>query len=872
MRIFILLFFLTFVCVHLNAQNTLPPDSTLPNPFTDSLKVNNDTTGVVIIEQDSLNKDSANVALSGELKSKIHYLSVDSMEFDLVEDKVYMYHNASIEYEDLKLKADYIEIDFDKRLLYAKGAPDSAGVIVGQPEFEQGQEKFKSEGLTYNFNNKRGRITEVRTQQGEGYIIGEKVIKSESDNFYVRNGKYTTCDKPHPDFYIEANKLKMVKKGNRIVTGPAYMVIADVPTPLAIPFGFFPANKGRQSGLIFPAYGESNDLGFFLKDGGWYFGFSDYVDLALTGDIYSQGSWALHGTSNYANLYHYRGSLNVNYSTTKISEKELPDYSLSRDFFVRWNHSQDAKAHPGTIFSASVNAGTGKYYYNNISSGTDYLTNTFQSSISYSKRWLGKPYNLSIAARHDQNNITHIYNITLPEIGFGIDRLTPFKRKVVVGGEKWYEKIGLSLTTNARNSISSPDSLLFKPESIDRFQNGIFNSVPLSTSFQVFKYFTISPSINFSSKWYFKTFEQRYDADSEKVFLDTISGFKAANEYSISASLNTRIYGMANFKKGKIAAIRHVVTPSVSLSYRPDYAESKYGYYKNVQINETGSTQQYSIFGGAVPGGIDHDSAIYNGISYNTIYGGPASGKYGFLSFGLDNNLEMKTRQQTDTAVNFKKIKILESLSINTGYNLAVKTFNWSPVAVAARTTILEKFNITANANFDPYAINDSTGDRINRYEKNVTGKLLRFTNARAAIGFNLNSTSLFDKSESENSKTKTTTTSTSGYYKIPWNLTFNYSYDYSKKVASTKTQTLYCYGDLSLTENWKINFSTGWDFEAKDVSYTSLGIVRDLHCWEMHFSWVPFGAQENYFFSINVKSSILKDLKVDKKKDRYDR
>ncbi len=682
-------------------------------------------------------------------------------------------------------------------------------------------------------------------------------MKTESDNFYVRHGRYTTCDKEHPDFYIVANKLKLVKKGNRIVTGPANMWIADIPTPLAIPFGFFPASKGRQSGLIFPAYGESNELGFFLKEGGWYFGISDQIDLSLTGDIYSQGSWAMHATSNYANIYHYRGNFNINYSTTKISEKELPDYSLSRDFFIRWNHSQDAKAHPGSIFSASVNAGTGNYYTNNITTGINYLTNTFQSSISYAKNWQGKPFNLNIAARHDQNNITRIYNITLPEIGFGVSRLTPFKRKVVVGPEKWYEKIGLSLTTNMRNSISAPDSLLFKPESVDRLQNGIIHSIPVSTSFQLFKYFTLSPSVNMTSKWYFKTYEQVYNPDSEKVFLDTINRFKTANEVSLNASLNTRIYGMANFRKGKIAAIRHVVTPGISFSYHPDYGQSKFGYYKEVQTDATGSKQLYSIFNGSA-----------EGVSYSSIYGGPASGKYSFLSFGIDNNLEMKVRQETDTALNLKKLKILESFSINSGYNLAVTEFNWSTVNASARTTILEKFNISGSAAFDPYAI-DSTGIRINEFEKKVSGKLLRFTNANVSIGFNLNSVSLFSKEADQKEKPKT---ESSEYYKIPWNLTFSYSFNYTVGITKVKTQTLYCYGDFNMTENWKINFSTGWDFVANDVSYTSLGIVRDLHCWEMRFNWVPFGLQENYYFTINVKSSILKDLKLDKKKDRYDR
>lgn len=854
---------LTCKCGFLQAQKSEPFNTTV-NIGTanapDTIKSNNDSLVTKSIVVDSSKTDSVNASMSDDLKSKIAYNSYDSCVFDLELDKVFMYHNASIKYEDLTLNADYIEIDFNNRLLNAKGLPDSSGKVVGLPVFEQGGEKFSAENVIYNFDTKRGKIIEVRTQQGEGYIQGAKVTKTETDNFYIREGKYTTCDKPHPDFYIDANKLKMVKtkNGSQIITGPAYMVIEDVPTPLAIPFGFFPANKGRKSGLIFPAYGESANLGFFLKEGGWYFGLSDKIDASLTGDIYSQGSWALHGNTNYANRYHYRGSLGVNYSITKVSEKELPDYQRSKDFFIRWNHSQDAKAHPGSVFSASVNAGTSDYYVNNITTGLNYLTNTFQSSISYSKDWSGK-YNFSVAARHNQNNITKIYNITLPEMGFGISRITPFKKKVAVGSEKWYEKIGVSLTTNARNEISSPDSLLFKKEAVSRFQNGIITAIPFSTSFSVLKYLTVSPSVSFNNKMYFKTFEQRYNADSQKVFVDTIDGFKTANEYGVSASLNTRIYGMANFRKGKIAAIRHVITPSIAFSYHPDYGQSKYGYYKTVQVDSLGRSQQYSIFGGSTP----------QGQSYATIYGGPSTGKYGFLSFGFDNNLEMKTRQHTDTNTNMKKIKLIESLSLNSGYNLAVSTFNWSPLSINGRTTILEKFSVSGSANFDPYAI-DSVGIRVNQFQYNENGKLFRFTNANAALGFTLNSTSLLKKDNED--KTKKLTTA-SEYYQVPWNLTFSYSYNYSKPgLTAVKTQTLFCYGDFSMTEKWKINVATGWDFIAKDVSYTQIGIVRDLHCWEMHFSWVPFGAQENYYFTINVKSSILQDLKLNKKKDRYDK
>lgn len=788
----------------------------------------------------------------------------------MANDKMIMHKNASIIYEDLDLKADYIEIDFTKRLLFAKGLPDTNGVIAGMPVFKQGEDNFNVETILYNFDTKRGKITEARTQQGEGYIHGEKIVKTESDNFYIRNGYFTTCDKSHPDFYIKSSELKIVKKknGNQIITGPAYMTIGDVPTPLVVPFGFFPADKGRKSGIIFPAYGESAELGFFLKEGGWYFAINDYVDAALTGDIYSQGSWALHGRSNYANRYAYSGSLGINYSVTKQGQPEAPNYQKNNNFFITWNHRQDPKANPGSVFSASVSAGSANYYQNNVTNGINYLTNTFSSSISYSKNWNGK-YNLSLAARESQNNITKIYDITLPEIGFGISRIAPFKKKIVTGPEKWYEKIGFTVTTNARNQITAPDSLLFNKDAVNRLQNGMITTIPIGTSFQVLRYFTLSPSINFSSKWYGRTFEQVYNPDSNKTYVDTIDGFKTANEFSTSLSLNTRVYGMANFKKGKIAAVRHVVIPSISLSFRPDYSNEKFGYYKNVQTNPSGEQTLYSIFGGVTS----------SGQSYSTIYGGPASGKYGFLSFGFDNILDMKVRQYTDTAVNLKKVKILEGLSFNSGYNFAVKSFNWSVVQINARTSLLDRLSLNVNATLDPYAVDPNTGIRIDVFEHRLNNKFFRFTNGTAALGYTISSasvtgaptdvrngiTSSADNEQKPEQKGE--------YFKIPWNVTFSYSYNYSKPgLDASKTQTLYAYGDFSMTEKWKINFATGWDFIAKGVSYTQIGIVRDLHCWEMRFNWVPFGLQQNYFFTINVKASMLQDLKLNKKRDQFDR
>lgn len=807
---------------------------------------------IPVVTPDSLKNDTINASVSDDLQSQIKYASADSISVSFTEDKWRMYKNASLLYEDLDLKADYIEINFGNRTLFASGITDSSGNISGKPIFKQGNDAYNVETVNYNFKTKRGSISDIKTQQGEGFIRGEKVIKTEHDNFYISNGIFTTCDKEHPDFCMRTHKLKMVKKkhGNQVITGSAYMEIADVPTPLAIPFGFFPADKGRKSGVIFPAYGESQELGFFLRGGGWYFGINDYVDASITGDIYSKGSWALHGNTSYAKRYRFTGSLGIDYSINKFGEKELPNYSVNKNFFINWRHSQDGKARPGTSFSASVSAGSADYFNNNVATGLNYLTNTFNSSIAYSKTW-GTLYNLSVAARHAQNNITHIYEITLPEVGFGIARINPFKHKIYSGNERWYEKIGFSVTSNIRNQITAPDSILFSNDAIERIQNGMQTTIPISTSFQVLKYFTLTPAINLSSKWYLKTYEQRYDSISKQIVLDTIESFKTANEASFSAGLNTRIYGMLNFKKGGIAAIRHVIIPTVGFSIRPDYGKQQFGYYKNV-IDSNGIERLYSIFSGSTPAG----------ISYNSLFGGPAAGRYGFLSLGIDNTLEMKTRQITDTAVNLKKVKILEGFSLNTGYNLAATQFKWSVINMAARTTILEKFTLNGTAVFDPYAL-DSNGIRIDTFQFKNHSNLFRFTNATVALGFSLSS-SMFanDKDKKQ-----------SDYFKIPWNITFSYSYNYSKpSLTAVKTQTLFCFGDLSMTERWRINFSTGWDFVAKDVSYTQLAIVRDLHCWEMRLSWVPFGLQQNYFFTINVKAGMLRDLKLDKKRDQFDR
>lgn len=816
-------------------------------------RISTDTIGR-IVTTDTLNADSLELSTNSDFKSKVEYSADDSLYFDVENQVVFLYGNAQVKYEDMTLKANYMEVNLQNKILYSTFTKDSSGDKTGVPQFEQADDKFSADEIRYNFNTKKGKIKGVYTQQGEGYIHGETVKKIE-DYEFIRNGLYTTCDLPHPHYGIAAGKLKVINN-SKIITGPAYLVVADVPTPLAIPFGFFPNRKGRSSGIIFPTYGESNELGFYLKNGGYYFGLGDIVDFAATGDIYSKGSWGTQLFSRYANRYHYNGNLSLSYSRIKNGESELPDFNFSKEFFIRWSHAQDAKARPNSVFSANVNAGSSQYYRVQVSSPNNYITNTYQSSIAYSKSWPGKPYNFSASMSHNQNTLTRDISISLPQATFSVARFYPFKRKIEAGEQKWYEKIGVSYQTNLQNQIQTKDSLLFTSDSKNKFRNGIQHTIPLSTNIKLLKFFTLTPSFNYSEKWYLKTIEKKYNTDENVVEIDTINGFKAARDFSASASLNTRIYGMVSFKNSKIIALRHVLSPTVSFSYRPDFSAESWKYYRSVQTDSIGTQSKYSIF-------------------ETGIFGGPASGKLGLINFGVDNNLEMKVRKTTDSSETFKKIKIFESLSINSSYNIAADSLRWSTIGINARTTLFEKVNVNLSSSFDPY-ISDSLGRRLNRSEWKENKRIARIVSASLSVGFNLNHLAK-NKTTSKGSDAdqKNVLGNPSQYVDldVPYNLYVNYSLTYSRSTPSTSvtSQIVNFNGDVSLTPKWKIIFSSGYDFKQKEVSYTSLGFYRDLHCWEMRLNWVPLGSFPYYNFQINVKSSILQDLKWVKKNDPYD-
>jgi lipopolysaccharide assembly outer membrane protein LptD (OstA) len=812
-----------------------------------------DTANASKADIDSLSVDS--LQLASDFKSKVVYNAFDSIVYDLDGEKVYMYGKAHITYEDIDLKADYIELNFNNRNLFACGTKDSSGNPVGYPIFKQNNDEFKSDSIRYNFDTKRGRITEITTQQGDSYIHGSTVKKESDNTTYIKHGYYTTCEAEQPHYYIASSKIKVIPD-KKIVTGPAELVIGDVPTPFAVPFGFFPNKKARTSGILIPAYGQSVQLGVFLTNGGYYFGLSDYFDLALTGDVYSRGSYRLNAFSNYNNRYHYSGNLSLNYSFTKVSQKELPDYRTEKGFFIRWNHTQDSKARPNTSFSASVNAGSSSFYKFNLSNSNNFLTNTFASSVAYSKSWVGKPISLSVGMSHSQNTTTNDISVSLPSATFGIGRISPFKKKAQVGSMKWFEKIGVSYTTNFQNSINTKDTLLFRDESLKQLRYGIQHIIPISTSFTFLKYFNVSPSIAYSEKWYLKTIEKSYNSDTKSVIADTISGFKSAREFSFAANLNTRIFGLVQFKKGKVAAIRHVITPSIGYSWRPDFSDPSYGMYKSVQLDSTGRTGQYSIFEGA-------------------LYGGPASGKSSLLTFNLDNNLEMKTRTKTDSSDVIKKLKIFESLAASMNYNFALDSMNLSPIGVSGRTTLLDKITFNFAGVFDPYVVNEA-GTRINQFELTENGNIAHLNNANLSLNFSIvNNKKSYSSDKGSKEDLQSINKNTADYidYTVPFNLYLGYSLFYQNNftIADQTTQTLNFSGDIQVTKAWKVNFNSGYDFIQKDLSYTSLGIYRDLHCWEMRLNWVPFGFQQNYYFQINVKSSVLQDLKLTKRNDRFD-
>lgn len=806
------------------------------------------------------------------LKSKVIYSARDSVRFDVQNQKVFLFGEGDVKYENMTLVANYIEFDMTKNVAYARGARDSSGNIVldsagmpiGDPVFSEGAKSFDAKEITYNFETKKGKIKEVTTQEGEAFIHAKDAKKDSNEVYFIKNGKYTTCNLDHPHFYLNATKIKIIPN-DKIIFGPAYLAVGDAPTPLVLPFGIFPNKSGRKSGVLIPSYGESA-LGFFLKDGGYYFGISDYFDLALRGDFYSRGSIGLKTNTNYCKRYKYRGSLGLNGVRLVLGQKELPKtYSERNDFFINWQHSQDPKSNPTLQFSANVRAGSSTYQTYNSNTANDYLANTLQSTISLNKSWPGRPYNFSMFASHNQNTINRSVDITLPELAFSRNRAYPFRRKILLGKPRWYEKVGISVSTNAKNEISTSDTLLFKKDALQKFRNGMKATIPISTSMNIGP-FILTPSANLNNYGYFQSYKKRYDEINDSLITDTLNEFKYAYDYNASLALNTKLYGMFSFKNARVKAIRHVIAPSASFSIRPDFSHEKYKFYYYLDTSATAEPILYSIF-------------------QNGVYGSPPYGKSGYLNLALNNNLEMKLRPaKNDSSEQDRKVMLIENFSISSSYNLAAETFQWSPISLNARTQVFKTVDINLIGIIDQYAYDTLLKRRIDRFEYNVTKKLGRLTSASLSIRTSLRS---LTKKKDETIKPSTGKRPDSYYdelnyiqrhpdyyvdFNVPWDLSVDYNIVYARPgIQDTIIQTLAFSGNVNITEKWKVGFHSGFDFVKKDFTYTSFNIYRDLHCWEMRLDWIPFGFRKSYMLTVTVKASTLQDLKLNKKRDWYD-
>ncbi|WP_346860574.1 putative LPS assembly protein LptD [uncultured Draconibacterium sp.] len=858
-------------------------------PVDTSIVLNNDldSTFSQIQSADSMAVDSTDKTF---IEEPIQYNAIDSMVVSIDGQKVYLYNEAKVTYQQIELTAYYIELNLETKEIYAEGLADSTGELTQKPIFKQGSEEYESETMRYNFDSQKAFITKVVSQQGEGYIHSDRTKKIGEEVFITEHAKYTTCDADHPHFYLELTKAKVISN-KKIITGPAYMVLEDFPIYFPIiPFGYFPNSPTYSSGILIPKYGEEQNRGFFLRDGGYYWAASEYFDLAVQGDIYSKGSWGTRIKTNYRKRYKFNGNFGFDYGANKYGEKGLDTYSKSKQFKLMWSHSQDSKANPNRTFSASVNLSSSGYDKQNAYNTNDYLTTTKSSSISYTRRFENTPFNMSMNLRHSQNTKDSTMQLSLPELTFSMAKVYPFRKKNRSGKIKFYEKFGVNYTGNLKNSISAKENEILSSSFATDWKNGIKHNLPVAfPSFNLFKYINFSPGISYNEKWYFKKYNYNYveGADFENnpsgipsdIWVDTITGLNRVYDYAYSLSSSTNIYGMyiPRNPNSKVKGIRHKMTPSIGFSYRPDFGADKFGYWQEVK----------------------RDSTIeYYDTNLGGVYGGsPGRGESGAISFALSNNLEMKVLDtkdttKTDTEQKYRKVKLIDNLSLSTSYNLIADSLNLAPISVRARTTVAG-VSINMGTTLDPYMV-DENYRRIHKYawnERSGIGKLGRVTRANLSFGMNFSSK---DKKKGGGNKAANATGGPDSeteqvveedevlpifdnYYdfSMPWDFGFDYSLSYSgasKSYPNGKvTQTLGMRGNVSITEKWKLSANTNFDIEAMAFSFTTFNLTRNLHCWNMSFNFVPFGYRKSYSFTISASSSMLQDLKIQKQQSHYD-
>ncbi len=880
-------------------SDTIMADSlrgdSIDDEFFDRTSFDNDTIDDDRKEVTRINREKV------DIDSSVAFSAKDSVIL-LGTKLAYLFGNSEVEYGEFKLNADEIKMVMDSTTVYANGRVDSVGELQGKPVFQDGGDTYESKTMSFNFKNQRGYITDIITEQGEGYLTGGRAKKMEDGSFYSEDAMYTTCDEhEHPHFYIKLTRGK-IRPGKDVVSGPAYMVVADVPLPIALPFGYFPFSKEYSSGIIFPTFGDDYNRGFYMRNGGYYFAFSDYVDLAVTGEIYTKGSWGVTGRSSYRKRYKFNGSFNISYINTVMGDKGLPDYSKQNNFQVIWSHSMDTKSNPNMSFSASVNFSTSGYTRNDLNSyySSSFTENTKSSTVNMTYRFPGTKWTASASANISQRTQDSTLAVSFPNLNVTLSQVAPFKRKRAVGAERWYEKIKLSYSGQFQNSLTAQQDVFFKKSLVKDWRNGIRHSMPVSATFSVLKYINLSPSITMTDRMYTSKIKRAWDPNASAEVADTCYGFYNIFDFQTSLSADTKLYGFfkpMKFLGNKVQMIRHVLTPSLSYNFTPDFSDpmwGAYGRYSYVNANGEDVTK------------------VYNYFSHGVV-GSPGSAMSSSVTLSLSNNLEMKVRSEADST-GVKKISLIENLSISESYNFAADSMNWSNINTSILLRLTKNFNLNLNATWDPYtyALNSNgTPVRVNKTRIKAGKGLARLTSTGTSFSYTFNNSTFKKKKDDKTKKNnrdydeddedyddedqsladmapsrkrrvdqeESVQNDADGYapWECPWSLTFNYSVNYGLGTFNYKkmdfngkfTQNLSVSGNIRPTKNWNFSMSCSYDFQAHKIAYMNCNISRDMHCFTMSCSIIPVGMYKSFNFNVAVKSSLLKDIKYDKQSSR---
>jgi hypothetical protein len=847
--VFFFVLLISLIISELNAQTQ--PNDTLKKVSADTLKVNED---------------------SESLEEKVDYSGEDSVVALPQEGRAIMYGKAKVNYGSVDMQSEVIEINYSKNLIIAKGKRDSLGKPYGNPTFKDGSETIEADTIIYNLKSKKGKIFNALTRQGELLVVGDEIKKDSLNNVYFKDMRCIPCQEADARTVFRAKKAKAIPD-DKIVTGPMYLEIAGVPTLLGLPFGYFPNTKKQANGILLPTFGNSAERGYNLSQGGFYWGISEKTDMEIRGDIFANGTWALSSLNRYNVLYKSTGNTFVKYSNFIVGDKDIPSsYSKKITYQINWQHTQDNKSDPSIRFTANVNYVGNQQYnrFNAINSG-QYLQNTFMSNIVFSKTF--KMSSLSLNAMHNQNSISKQMEITLPQLTYNVNRFFPFKKENAIK-QNVFDKLGMSYLLEAKNTLSGRDSTIFKGSPLDSLNYGLRQSIPVSTNFNILKYITVTPGLNLSSVMYTKSIQKSFYSETvSKTYVrgdgtsitrdtlvhgvrtQTLNELAAGYDANFSTAFNTKLYFDYQFLTGKVKQIRHVLIPTITYNYRPDFGEEQYGFWKKYQTDTLGNTLRYSVF-------------------EKGIYGGPGMGKQNAITVNLNNNIEAKIKQVTDTGITYKKVVLIQGLGINGSYNLAADSFKMSPIGVTLRTVLFKYFDINANSNFNPYYYDKISGYTYSRYTFNEDGRLARLTNASFAISTSIGSNmiealkKIRQSPDMTNGAERGAKEDLDPSERLPWNLRINYNLNLSNNNdwKLQPSHTMNFSGDLMPTKFWKIGVTSGFDFINQRLSYTSFSVYRDLKCWEAHIDWIPFGLRKSYMLTLNLKTSMLNEFKIPKR------